>query len=100
MDSEADESRYGELDYEGAMSDCHAAVDELAKCALRNDDGRAAWWLCANHPRRVNSYPPDARDQLAARASWHGEPPQGWKSWVSWLRRPEVAADHEICLKW
>ena len=91
--------RRDEHDYEGAMSDCHAAVDELAKCALRNQDGRSAWWLCANWANRVNCYPSEMRDKLAAMASWHGKPPKEWQSWVSWLRRPEVAAKHAVKLK-
>lgn len=91
------ERRYADHDYEGAMADCHAAVDALARCAMRNHDAKAAWWLCANHAARLNCYNTPDRVMLMGLAQNEGNPPKSG-TWREWFARPAVAATHSVTL--
>lgn len=86
---------YDEYDYLGAMEDCHAAVDELARVVLRTGDPHAAWWLLANHAKRVNCYPAIKRDKLLEIVEAHRSPPTGG-TWKRWLGRRAVARTHPV----
>ena len=92
--------RYTDYDYEGAMADCHAVVDRFAKMLTSPHTDHAcaaAWWLCANHARRINCYPVATRNALINLAAAHGKPPKG-ATWLVWFARRAVKATHEVSL--
>ena len=90
-------SRYGHYDYLGAMEDCNAAVDVLAKLVIRTGDPSSAWWLCANHAQRVNCYSPANRKTLHGIVASYRDPPTGG-TWKQWFARTAVKATHSVRL--